>query len=122
MKVAINTCYGGFGISEKAFELLLTRKGVAFEKRSSGSELLGNYYYKAGYLGNADHFLSDYTFYENRSDPDLIAVIEQLGKVADGWAADIAVVDIPDDVKWYIHECDGIEHVAEIHRTWYGGN
>jgi len=27
-------------------------------------------------------------------------------------------VEIPDDVKWHIHEYDGLEHVAEDHRTW----
>ena len=31
-KVAINRCFGGFGISDEAFELLLTRKGYAFDK------------------------------------------------------------------------------------------
>jgi len=24
---------------------------------------------------------------------------------------------VPDDVKWHIHEYDGLEHVAEDHRT-----
>jgi hypothetical protein len=32
MKVAINTCFGGFGISDEAFEKLLERKGIAFDK------------------------------------------------------------------------------------------
>ena len=26
--------------------------------------------------------------------------------------------EIPDDVNWYIAEYDGIEHIAERHRTW----
>ena len=25
---------------------------------------------------------------------------------------------IPDDVEWYVEEYDGIEWVAEVHRTW----
>jgi hypothetical protein len=121
MKVAINRCFGGFGLSEKAFELLLAKKGVPFEKRDSGYST-GSTYYVAGHLGHVDHLLSEYTYYQNRSDSDLIAVIEQLGEEANGWSADLAVVDIPEDVKWYIDEYDGIEHVAEIHRTWYGNN
>jgi len=72
------------------------------------------------YLGLPE--LSEYQYIQNRSDSDLIAVIEQLGEEANGWAADLAVVDIPEDVKWYIDEYDGIEHVAEIHRTWYGND
>jgi hypothetical protein len=47
----------------------------------------------------------------------LIAVIEEMGKDGEGWAADIAIVEVPDDVKWHIHEYDGLEHVAEDHRT-----
>ena len=120
MKVAINRCFGGFGLSEKAFELLLAKKGIAFEKQDSGSKLLGNAYYVAGHLGDEKHYLSEYQYCEDRSDPDLIAVIEQLGKESDGWAADIAVIDIPEGVEWHIHEYDGIEHIAENHRTWYG--
>lgn len=121
MKVAINRCFGGFGLSEKAFELLLAKKGVPFEKRDSGYST-GSTYYVAGHLGHVDHELSEYQYIQNRSDSDLIAVIEQLGEEANGWAADLAVVDIPEDVKWYIDEYDGIEHVAEIHRTWYGND
>jgi len=50
----------------------------------------------------------------------LIAVIEEFKEASNSWAADIAIVEIPDDVEWYIHEYDGMEHVAEKHRTWYG--
>lgn len=120
MKVAINRCFGGFSLSEKAFELLLAKKGIPFEKQYSGSKLVGNEYFVAGHLGQKEHYISDYEYCENRSDPDLIAVIEELGREANGWAADLVVVDIPDDVKWHIHEYDGIEYVAENHRTWYG--
>ena len=41
-----------------------------------------------------------------------------MGESANGWAAEIGIVEIPDGVKWHIHEYDGIEHVAEDHRTW----
>lgn len=122
MKVAINTCFGGFGLSDKAFELLLTKKGIQFEKHYSGSSLIGFQYYRAGFLLSNDHYLSEYEFFENRADPDLIQVIEEMGKEADSWAADIAVVEIPDDVQWHIDEYDGLEHVAENHRTWYGND
>jgi hypothetical protein len=119
MKVAINRCFGGFGISNDAFELLLTRKGIAFETAEAKFKLGGDLeYYHAGHVGSDDHHLSDYQFCNDRSDPDLIAVIEQLGESADGWASELAIVEIPDDVKWHIHEYDGLEHVAEDHRTW----
>jgi hypothetical protein len=119
MKVAINRCFGGFGITDAAFEKLLNRKGIAFDKvEKENSAFLGASYYKAGYAGDDEHYLSHYDFYEDRSDPDLIAVIEEMGDESNGWAAEIGIVEIPDDVKWHIHEYDGIEHVAEDHRTW----
>lgn len=118
MKVAINRCFGGFGISDEAFEKLLNRKGIAFDKVEKESDLFGATYFKAGHSGDEEHYLSEYDFTEDRSDPDLIAVIEEMGDKANSWAAEIAIVEIPDDVKWHIHEYDGIEHVAEDHRTW----
>jgi hypothetical protein len=37
---------------------------------------------------------------------------------ADGIYSELKVVDVPDDANWYIEEYDGMEHVAERHRTW----
>lgn len=118
MKVAINRCFGGFGLSDEAFEKLLERKGIAFEKEQTDSSFLSTAYYKEGMCGTDDGYLSYYDFCEDRSDTDLIAVIEEMGNAANGWAAEIVIVDIPDDVKWHISEYDGLEHVAENHRTW----
>jgi hypothetical protein len=53
-----------------------------------------------------------------RDDPDLVAVVEELGNQANGRHAELKVVDIPDDVNWCIEEYDGREWVAERHRTW----
>ena len=118
-RVAINRCFGGFDISDEAFEKLLERKGIAFDKvEKENSTFIGASYYKAGHAGDDDHYLSNYEFYENRSDEDLIAVIEEMGQASWGWAAEITIVEIPDEVKWHIHEYDGIEHIAEDHRTW----
>ena len=117
-KVAINRCFGGFGLSDEAFEKLLARKGIAFEKVKGESSFLGDSYYKAGHVGDDDHYLSEYSFCEDRADPDLIAVIEEMGEDVNGFAADIAIVEVPVDAKWHIHEYDGLEHVAEDHRTW----
>ena len=118
MKVAINRCFGGFGISDEAFEKLLERKSIAFDKVKSESSFLGASYYEAGHSGNNDYYISEYDYCENRSDPDLIAVIEEMGSQANTKYSDIAIVEVPDDAKWHIHEYDGLEHVAEDHRTW----
>jgi hypothetical protein len=120
MKVAINRCFGGFGISAEAFEKLLTRKGIAFDKVESDEKsfIFRVTYYAAGHSGDDEHYLCDYEFCKDRSDPDLIAVIEELGDAVNGFAAEIGIIEIPNDVKWHIHEYDGMEHIAEDHRTW----
>ena len=53
-----------------------------------------------------------------RTDPDLVAAVEALGEEANGLRASLLVVEIPDDVDWYIEEYDGHEWIAETHRTW----
>lgn len=92
MKIAINKCYGGFGLSEKAYEFL----GLEW-----------------------DGYGTDYCSYEKRTDPKLIECIETLGAEANKYYANIKIVEIPDDVDWEIEEYDGIEWVAEKHRTWH---
>ena len=53
-----------------------------------------------------------------RDDKNLISVVEILGEKANGRHAKLKVVEIPDGIKWEIDEYDGIEHIAEVHRTW----
>lgn len=53
-----------------------------------------------------------------RDDPDLIAVIEELGDAASGSHCRFSIVEIPDSVEWEIEEYDGLEWVAEKHRVW----
>ena len=90
MKIIINTCYGGFGLSEKALAL--------FNER-------------AGTVTIYEHDIA-------RNNPILVEIVEQLGEAADGGYAELKVVEIPDDVQWQIDEYDGNEWVAEKHRIW----
>lgn len=57
-----------------------------------------------------------------RHDPLLVQVVEELGgehrQGASGKCAKLSIVEIPDDVDYEIAEYDGLEHVAEKHRTW----
>jgi hypothetical protein len=63
-----------------------------------------------------EHFLTNRP--ENRSDPLLVQVVEELGEEANGSYAKLKIVEIPDDVEYTIDEYDGVEHIAEKHRTW----
>ena len=84
MKVVINRCFGGFGLSQEAMK----RLGIEYDWEIS------------------------------RSDSKLIKVVEELGEKANGYCADLKVVEIPDDVEWVIEDYDGIESIHEKHRVW----
>jgi hypothetical protein len=90
MKIIINTCYGGFGFSDDAIDALRA-KGIR---------------------------VSPYCGEELRAHPDVVAIVESMGEKANGRHAQLKVVEIPDDIEYTIEEYDGIEWVAENHRTW----
>ncbi len=114
IKVVINSDHGGFGLSDQAFELYLTYKGIEFEKTytSFGS----SNYYELGHIDNDDHYLSYYDL--ERNDSIVVQVVEELKEKANGRFSSLKVVEIPDGIEWEINEYDGLEHVAEKHRTW----
>lgn len=93
-KVAINRCFGGFALSERA----------------------------CAFLGIPERDAYKYMFSDEaaRTEQDLIRCIETLGSEvnSDDASSDIVIVEVPDDVEWYIEEHDGCEHIAECHRTW----
>ena len=92
MKVVINDCYGGFGLTDASLNEYKIRKGITDE----------NFWY----------------YDIPRDCPVLVAMVEEQGSAIDGDYADLRIVDVPDDANWYIEEYDGNEHVAERHRTW----
>jgi hypothetical protein len=54
----------------------------------------------------------------DRHDPLLIQVVEELGEVAAGSHTTLKIVEIPDGTDYTIEEYDGLEHIAEVHKTW----
>jgi len=111
MKVVINSCHGGFGLSDEAIELYLVKSGLEFRKEK------GEYFSLVGYEYYVDgEYWSDREI--SRSDPLLVEVVEELGEKANGRCAELTIVEIPDDVEWHVAEYDGYEHIAENHRTW----
>lgn len=53
-----------------------------------------------------------------RNDKDLVSMVESLGQKVCLPYAHLKVVEIPDDVKWEIEDCNGVEIVCEKHRHW----
>jgi hypothetical protein len=59
-----------------------------------------------------------YDFRNDRTNPLLIQVVEELGQRASAAAAQLEIVEIPDGIEWEIDEYDGNETVEETHRKW----
>ena len=141
MKVVINSCYGGFGLSPKGEQRYLELKGHK------------SYFYKQSKYNYADHTLEftrvdniddvpDIFFYcttydqgktisgypkdvfhccnLERSDPILVRVVEELGAESFGKCARLEVVDI-EKGRWFkIDEYDGLESIQyrDIDDEW----
>lgn len=116
MKIVINGCFGGFGLSHRAFLKLREMGNERALKEPDYGEYWGDGSGPREKWGDeTGSFLEDIP----RDDPDLIEIVETLGKEADGSCARLKIVEVPDGVEWEISEYDGLEHVAERHRTWY---
>lgn len=138
MKIVVNKCFGGFGLSRKAikryFELI--GKECYFYEQTKYSYRDGKEEYSITSENNSGSFVSCSTKYLGdkidkvpneyyfshydieRTDSNLIKVVEELGSEADGNFANLRVVEIPDDIEWEIDDYDGVETVHEVHRSW----
>lgn len=105
-KIVVNFCYGGFSVSKEAAKFMAKRgNAIAIAELEIADKKRREWY------GNSDY---------PRDDEDLVAAVETLGTDASsGDCSRLVVVEIPEDVHWHIEEYDGMEHVAENHRTWF---
>ena len=143
MKIVINECYGGFGLSKEACQRYFDLKGqqvwIEVDKKFSALDMFtvwlvspekrleikeGEEFHKMSRDERTDYNwkYSQQIWYQGdnltRNDPILVQVVEEMGDKAWGRYAKLAIVEIPDDVQWIIEENDGMEWVAEKHRTW----
>ncbi|TYC49632.1 hypothetical protein ESZ50_05670 [Weissella muntiaci] len=93
MKVVINDCFGGFGLSKLALK----------------------------YLGLENEILP-FNSDKERTDPKLVECVENLGAKANISYAELIIVEIPDGSHFVISEYDGLEtlyysenEIHEIH-------
>ena len=98
MKVVINRCFGGFGLSDAAVERYAELKGINLVRIQEDKSFGGASWYIDG-IEDDEHYFSSYSIGGDRADPILIQVVEEMGKAADGWAAELAIVDVPDDIE-----------------------
>jgi hypothetical protein len=82
-KIVINICYGGFGLSDEAMDMLKKRKN--------------------------DPYLTHWGL--KRTDKDLVEVVEILGTAAEGHCAQLLVEEFDEGVEYTMSEYDGSESV-----------
>ena len=131
MKIILNKCYGGFDVSDEAYELYAEKRGISLyrywddyknKKMHKGSGLI-TYYFTKDFGDNVESDKIDWTAHlylnsDHRDDPTLIEVVEELGKKASGRYGDLVVVEIPDGMDYVIDEYDGIETLHEKVQMW----
>ena len=135
MKVVVNKCFGGYGLSDQAYEELIkmgvlvkehiaqvinpntdrydkisNNEGEIIFDRTLSKDIFADIKFMGRYW---DTWTND-----SRDDSRLVQIVEKLGLEASGRFAQLEVVEIPDGVEWEIDEYDGFERIAEKHRTW----
>lgn len=141
MKLVINGCYGGFGLSIKAQRLYCQRKSIPiFFYEQLFDENTHKFRYnrldgdtrRSLFIHTISQDLgespsesqinaSPVSFYDRdleRNDPLLVQIVEELKSDANGQCASLHIVEIPDGISYEIDEYDGIERVHESHRSW----
>ena len=130
MKVVINGCYGGFGLSNFAYKELLRRKGKEcyFYENKYGvgcyridDDPDNNKYFLVtvstkDYGKFTEKIDSEHCVYYRgdniRNDLDLIAMIEEFGsEKCSGRYAELEIEDVPSGTYYRIGEYDGIEYI-----------
>lgn len=131
-EVVINKHVGYYGLSKEALKELYDRGSNAItvhtaedyygwrpdwkkrfenDKESGMLDFMGIYLTEDQKIVHANASIRD--------DAILVDVVKKLGSKANGYSAELKVVEIPDDVDFVIQgNDDGSEWIAEKHRTW----
>ena len=142
MKIVINNRHGGFGLSPEAMALYAEIKGIPLypeesqpfgsfeivtywtvpkEKRSPKVDQSNWHAMSLEEKKASNEAIRESTINDKdipRDDDALVQVVNKMGKAANNRFSNLKVVEIPDDVEWEIEEYDGLEWIAEKHRTW----
>lgn len=106
MKVVINDEYGGFGMSDEAEQAYAERKGIRLYSEPSRY-----------FDGHTNFYLDEartqeFTAHDLcRFDPDLVAVVEELGTDANDGLSRLIVVDVPAGSRFRIADTEGKEEI-----------
>ena len=87
-KIVYNACYGGFGLSDKAVARYWELKGLPVHDAFTISDIE-----------------------EDRADPILVQVVEELGEEANSWSSKLVIRELPAGTLYRIEKFDGMESV-----------
>jgi hypothetical protein len=102
-KIVYNSCYGGFGLSDKAIQRYSDLAGLGLIHTNVSDRGWGYWELPDGEYWNGTDLL--------RTDPILIQVVEELGREADANFAKLAIDELPAGTLYHIHEYDGLETI-----------
>lgn len=128
MKIVINRCFGGFGLSHKAVMRYAELKGITlypyvtdYESKKfdrmvpydpvKNKNTLVHYYTKPLENGKSENDIYWSGYDMERNDPLLVQVVEELGDEANGHCAELAIEEIPTGTMYRIDEYDGRETI-----------
>ena len=100
VKIVLNGCFGGFGLSDEAVKRYAEIKGWTWEKDE---------YDYINLINEQGERLSSYDLGEDRTDPVLVQVVEELGEAADSDYSELYIESVEEGTKYFIDEYDGIE-------------
>lgn len=115
-----NNLIGMFRLSDEAVEWLITKRGwklitdVSQEPEDTRKFIFQQ---ESNYIASKVEYVVPITT-SMRSDEDLVACLEEMGKDASGYYSNLKIVEVPDDVDWELQICNGVEWIAEKHRVW----
>lgn len=140
-EVVINRCFGGFGLSDLAYEELI-KLGIPAvkhikekrnpktglydmkEKKNEGKVIFDRRLSIGEGFGNDEAHIKSFGRYwecfinKERENPLLIKVVKKLGIKANGNFAELTIIKIPFNVKYIISDYDGMESIEEEHKSW----
>jgi len=129
MNVVINRALGGLALSRKAvkryselsnipiyaftWEVIDNAGNLKPAEKDDDSEYLSY---------STDPKCTDRNYWDkeelDRDDPILVQVVNELGKSAGQPDSDLVVISIPDDVDYYVEDCENHEVIREKSREW----
>lgn len=140
MKVVVNRCYGGFGLSTRAIQMCYERgmTKLAYsideyfrtdEKAHQRALNIWNKYLAGDtslekkseftiFTSDKTQVLMMSSMGQERNNPILVSVVEELGKEANDSFSKLEIKEIPDDVKWEIVSRYGMEEIRKVSRNW----